>query len=155
MITLKQTIVVTHDDPYADYYRKNLTKESSWIVMEDTIAVSYEQTKFYKTILDGDMKITYPMGETEMKEKAVKLVERSCLTPNQRLRLKEKIDEIELITGRRYTALTYQDKNTYLSFVDSMGYYKADTFTDFLSFMDSAFEPGKLYLLSDLLGETE
>ena len=66
MITLKQTIVVTHDDPYADYYRKNLTKESGWIVkMEDTIAVSYEQTKYYKTILDGDMKITYPMGETE------------------------------------------------------------------------------------------
>lgn len=77
------------------------------------------------------------------------------LTPNQRFRLKEKIDEIELATGRTYVALTYQDKNTYLSFVDSMGYYKADTFTsDFLSFMDSAFEPGKLYLLSDLLGET-
>ena len=65
MITLKQTIVVTHDDPYADYYRKNLTKESGWIVNEDTIAVSYEQTKFYKTILNGDMEITYPVGETE------------------------------------------------------------------------------------------
>lgn len=65
MITLKQTIVVTHYDPYADYYRKNLTKESGWIVNEDTIAVSYEQTKFYKTILNGDMEITYPVGETE------------------------------------------------------------------------------------------
>ena len=65
MITLKQTIVVTHDDPYADYYRKNLTKESGWIVMEDTFAVSYEQTKYYKTIVDGDKKITYPMGEKE------------------------------------------------------------------------------------------
>lgn len=79
----------------------------------------------------------------------------SCLTPNQRLRLKEKIDEVELATGHTYAALTYQDKNTYLSFVDGIGYYRADTFTDFLSFMDSAFEPGKLYLLSDLLGETE
>lgn len=87
--------------------------------------------------------------------KAVKPLERSCLTPNQRLRLKEKIDEIELATGRTYVALTYQDKNAYLSYVDSMGYYRPDTFTDFLSFMDSAFEPGKLYLLSDLLGETE
>lgn len=65
MITLKQTIVVTHDDPYADYYRKNLTKESGWIVNDDTIVVSYEQTKFYKTILNGDMEITYQVGETE------------------------------------------------------------------------------------------
>lgn len=82
--------------------------------------------------------------------------ERSWLTPNQRLILKEKIYANELATGRRYTALTYQDENIYLSFVDSMGYYRADTFTlDFPSFMESAFKPGKLYLLSDLLGETE
>lgn len=78
------------------------------------------------------------------------------LTLNQRLRLKEKIDEIELATGRSYEALTYQDENIYLSFVDSMGYYRADIFTSgFPSFMEGAFKPGKLYLLSDLLGETE
>ena len=77
------------------------------------------------------------------------------LTPNQRLRLKEKIDEIELSTGRSYVALTYQDENIYLSFVNSIGYYEADTLIDFPSFMESAFKPGKLYLLSNLLGETE
>ena len=73
----------------------------------------------------------------------------------QRLWLKEKIDEIELTTGRNYDALTYEDGNIYLSFVNSIGYYEADTLIDFPSFMESAFKPGKLYLLSDLLGETE
>lgn len=92
----------------------------------------------------------------EYYERAVKLVERSWLTPNQRLRLKEKIDAIESATGHRYTALTYQDKNTYLSFVDSMGYYRADVFAPgFLSFMKGVFEPGKLYSLGDLLEEAE
>lgn len=79
--------------------------------------------------------------------------ERSLLTSNQRLILKETIDAIELATGRRYTALTYQDENIYLSFVDNIGYYRADTFLDFPSFIESVFKPGKLYLLSDLLGE--
>lgn len=91
----------------------------------------------------------------ENRKVVILIGEEGCLTPNQRLRLKEKIDEIELATGRTYVALTYQDKNTYLSFVNSIGYYEADTFTDFLPFMDSAFESGKLYLLSDLLGESE
>jgi hypothetical protein len=90
-----------------------------------------------------------------MWEKRNEINEKSLLTPNQKLRLKEKIDTIELETGRMYTALTYQDGTTYLSFIDSMGYYKADIFTDFLPFIGSVFKPGKLYLLSDLLGETE
>lgn len=97
---------------------------------------------------DGIVHIICPMWE-----KRNEINEKSLLTPNQRLILKETIDAIELVTGRRYTALTYQDENIYLSFVDSIGYYRADTFLDFPSFIESVFKPGKLYLLSDLLGE--
>lgn len=93
----------------------------------------------------------------EYYERAVKLVERSWLTPNQRLRLKEKIDAIELATGRSYTTLMYgRDKNTYLSFADSTGQYRVDVFApSFLSFMGSVFKPGTLYSLGDLLEEKE
>ena len=65
MITLKQIITVTHDDPYADYYKKYLTKESGWFVCaEDTQGTCYEHIMHYRTIGE-DVKITYPIGETE------------------------------------------------------------------------------------------
>lgn len=65
MITLKQTLVVTHDDPYVEYYKKYLTKESGWYISgEDTRGICYEHIVYYKTI-DGDVKITYPIKDGE------------------------------------------------------------------------------------------
>ena len=107
-----------------------------------------------KARLDG---YTLDKLREEYYEKAVELVERGWLTPNQRLRLKEKIDAIESATERSYTGLMYgRDKNTYLSFADSTGQYRVDVFApSFLSFMDGVFKPGTLYSLGDLLEEKE
>lgn len=66
MITFKQIIAVTHDDPYADYYKKYLTKESGWYITgEDTQGTCYEYIMCYRTI-DGDVKITYPIKESKI-----------------------------------------------------------------------------------------
>ena len=107
-----------------------------------------------KARLDG---YTLEKLREEYYETAVKLVERSWLTPNQRLRLKEKIYAIESATGRSYTGLMYgRDEKTYLSFANSTGQYRVDVFAPgFLSFMDGAFKQGILYSLGDLLEEKE
>jgi len=48
MITSTQTIVVSHDDSYADLYRQALKPEEGWIITEDTIATTYSKTIWYK-----------------------------------------------------------------------------------------------------------
>lgn len=44
MITLHQTIVVTHDDSMSGFYKKELTEEEGWKIEEDNIATSYSRT---------------------------------------------------------------------------------------------------------------
>ena len=50
MIVFTQTLVVSHDEPKADFYRKTLNEESGWVVREDTIATSYTKTVRYKEV---------------------------------------------------------------------------------------------------------
>ncbi len=48
MIVFTQTLVVSHDEPKADFYRKTLNDKSGWVVKEDTIATSYTKTVRYR-----------------------------------------------------------------------------------------------------------
>ena len=52
MIIFKQILIVSHDEPKADFYRKNLTKEAGWKVSETTTSTTYENTVFYRETTD-------------------------------------------------------------------------------------------------------
>lgn len=58
MIVFTQTLVVSHDEPKADFYRKTLNKESGWVVKEDTIATAYIKTIRYGEEQEEDESVT-------------------------------------------------------------------------------------------------
>lgn len=50
MITFKEEIVITHNDPNADVYRKELKAEDGWHIEADTIATSYTRETICRTM---------------------------------------------------------------------------------------------------------
>ena len=48
MITHSETIIVTHDDPHSEHFKKLLTEENGWIIKSDTFATSYSKTNWYR-----------------------------------------------------------------------------------------------------------
>lgn len=52
MIIIKQILIVSHDEPRADFYRKNLTEDAGWKVSETTTSTTYENTVFYRETTD-------------------------------------------------------------------------------------------------------
>ena len=104
--------------------------------------------RVYANKMDIDRIIKY------FKEIAEKdLTRGGFLTPNQKSRLKEKIEAIQSATGHQYTELSYnpETKLTMLGFTDWYGEYRADSVaSSFVSFMD-VFEPRRVYSIGDLL----
>ena len=49
MIIFKQELIVSHDDPKADYYKSVLSKakEDGWQMDEDTVVARYTKTIYF------------------------------------------------------------------------------------------------------------
>lgn len=48
MITIKEEIVISHDEPLLSECEKKLTKENGFYRSEDTVAVTFIRIQFFK-----------------------------------------------------------------------------------------------------------
>lgn len=49
MITIKEVITVTYDEPLADEYEKKLKAEDGWTRTDDTVAMTFSRTQWFRT----------------------------------------------------------------------------------------------------------
>lgn len=62
MITIKEIVSVTRNDPLVDVYKSQLTGGNGWVIREDTTQVTFENTQFIGAKTDARPVFLYGDG---------------------------------------------------------------------------------------------